>query len=255
MRDATFEAKFAGFALPDAVTTIGTYAFRGCTGLAEIIIPEGVKKLDAYTFSMCSALSSIVLPASLTSISADAFNGCTTLVATVTPLSYAHAWCVSNKIALSGMQERPEEFTYSVNLTTKAATITGYTGQDEEIVIPEAICGLPVTAVGGSAFKGKTALRHVVIPEGITTLGTYAFSGCTSLEGVVLPEGLLTISNYAFQNCTMLTSLEIPESVNSMATYVFKGCTELVLQVKPGSYAQAWCDTNNAAYEVIGVAE
>ena len=45
--------------IPDSVTTIGSGAFRGCSGLTSIIIPDSVTSIDWYAFSGCSGLTSI----------------------------------------------------------------------------------------------------------------------------------------------------------------------------------------------------
>ena len=35
------------------VTSIGSSAFSGCSGLTSITIPEGVRSIDDYTFALC----------------------------------------------------------------------------------------------------------------------------------------------------------------------------------------------------------
>ena len=46
----------------------------------------------------------------------------------------------------------------------------GYTGQDEDVVIPGEYDGRPVLRVGGLTFCGNRTLRSVVIPEGVTVI-------------------------------------------------------------------------------------
>ena len=52
----------------DGVTSIGSYAFRGCTNLTSIEIPSSVIIIWSCAFSGCSSLTSIEIPDSVTSI-------------------------------------------------------------------------------------------------------------------------------------------------------------------------------------------
>ena len=61
--------------LPDGITGIGNYAFRGCRSLTGIVIPDSVTSIGDYAFSGCSSLSSLVLPDSITNIGDSVFWG------------------------------------------------------------------------------------------------------------------------------------------------------------------------------------
>ena len=54
--------------IPDAVTSIGDYAFSGRSGLTSVTIPESVTSIGDYAFSSCSGLTSVTIPDSVTSI-------------------------------------------------------------------------------------------------------------------------------------------------------------------------------------------
>lgn len=69
------------------VTSIGVYAFYGCTGLAEIIIPDSVTRIGYYAFCRCTRLTSITIPNSVTSIGVGAFYNCTGLTSITIPES------------------------------------------------------------------------------------------------------------------------------------------------------------------------
>ena len=87
-----------------------------------------------------------------------------------------------------------------------------------DVVIPSAIEGLPVTAIGYQAFWNK-GLTSVVIPSSVISIGGYAFAN-NPLTSVEIPNSVISISSYAFYN-NQLTSLVIPNSVTSIAPYAF----------------------------------
>jgi len=73
--------------IPASVTSIGSFAFSGCTGLTSITIPASVTSIGHWTFYGCTGLTSITIPASVTSIGDFAFNGCTGLTSIIIPAS------------------------------------------------------------------------------------------------------------------------------------------------------------------------
>ncbi len=61
--------------IPNTVTSIGSRAFYGCTGLISITIPNSVESIGWGAFYNCSALTSMDIPNSVTSIENSAFYG------------------------------------------------------------------------------------------------------------------------------------------------------------------------------------
>ena len=58
------------------VTSIGDYAFDGCSGLTSVTIPDGVMNIGGWAFRYCSGLTSVTIPNSVTNIGGWAFLAC-----------------------------------------------------------------------------------------------------------------------------------------------------------------------------------
>ena len=61
--------------LPNGLTSIGDFAFYGCTGLRSVTIPNSVTSIGDSAFSGCTGLTSVTIPDGVTSIWGRAFDG------------------------------------------------------------------------------------------------------------------------------------------------------------------------------------
>lgn len=110
-------------------------------------------------------------------------------------------------------------------------TIEKYLGNDEEVVIPETIEGMPVKVIGRSAFESSEIKS--VSGKSITKLMGNSFGNCKSLVSVTLPAlqvvGTMvdnSIGYGAFYNCSAIIELNLP-SVTHIDIYSFVGCDSL----------------------------
>ena len=110
--------------------------------------------------------------------------------------------------------------------TDGKGTITEYTGEDTEVIVPLIIGGENITKIGKNAFKGNTSITSVTIPKGITSIGINAFFGCSSLVNVTIPEGVESIGAAAFAQ-SGLTSITLPDSVTYIGESAFNVCRSL----------------------------
>ena len=69
-------SELTSITIPNSVKTIGSHAFRDCSGLTAIGIPENVTSIEYSTFSGCTALASVIIPSSVTMIDEYAFGEC-----------------------------------------------------------------------------------------------------------------------------------------------------------------------------------
>jgi hypothetical protein len=81
---------FKSYSIPDSVTTIGEWAFSGCSSLTSITIPDSVTTIGTYAFQGCRSLTSITIPDSVTTIGEMTFSGCSSLTSINIPDSVTH---------------------------------------------------------------------------------------------------------------------------------------------------------------------
>ena len=191
--------------IPDSVTSIGSYAFSGCTSLTSVIIPDSVTSIGSSAFSGCDSLTSVVIPDSVTSIGDSAFYYCTSLTSVY--ISDIAAWY---NISFGNSYSNP-----LCNLYLNGELVT-------ELVIPDS-----VTKIGSYAFSGCDSLTSVTIPDSVETLGEYAFAYCSELSELTLGNSIKLIGDSAFEMCDSLTSVTIPDSVTSIGNYAFYSCDSL----------------------------
>ena len=67
------------YTIPNSVTTIGNYAFEGCSSLTSVTIPNTVTSIGTCAFSDCTGLTTMSIPSSVTYIGDDAFGYCSGL--------------------------------------------------------------------------------------------------------------------------------------------------------------------------------
>ena len=86
--------------IPDSITSIPEYAFRGCSSLRRVIIPESCKTVPQYAFEYCNNLQELNLPSTCVACYDYSFYGCSSLKkincqAETPPAAYANTFSSS----------------------------------------------------------------------------------------------------------------------------------------------------------------
>lgn len=128
-------------------------------------------------------------------------------------------------------------------------TITGYTGNESNIVIPSTIAGFPVTRIGGT-FAGSTVfgynenLTSVVINNNIKEIGRNAFARCSNLKNVIINADEITLGRGVFNSCKNLTTVNISgnkfycSSSDNWDDGAFSWCSELTTVTLPNGFEE-----------------
>ena len=264
------------FAIPSIVTSIGQYAFSGCSGLRSLTIPDSVTSIGGSAFSNCKGLTSVTIPSSVTNIEGGTFYGC----AGLTSIYYGGdiaGWC-----GIAGLNNLMDYGSSNKSLYINGTKIEG------DFVIPSI-----VTSIGSSAFYNCTGLTSITIPSSVTNIGRSAFFNCTDLTSVyytgdiadwceiaglnnlmdygssnkslyingtkiegdfVIPSSVTNIGDSAFYGCSGLSSITIPNSVTSIGSSAFSNCTGLTSITIPSSVTRVGANAlNNCPIETATI--
>ena len=107
---------------------------------------------------------------------------------------------------------------------------------------------------GRTTAPWGTAIKAVVIEDGVTNIGEDAFCGYKNLTSVTIPDSVTSIGSSAFDGCTGLTSVIIPDSVTSIEEYslgykwYLKKIDGLTIYGVPGSAAEQYANDNGFTF-------
>lgn len=209
--------KLTSINIPSSVRGIGSNAFYECKKLESVSLPDGINKIAEYTFYKCRSLKNIVLPDGVKSIGSAAFYGCISLPGMNLPSSL----------------KKIEDFTFKNCHSLKSISIPENVSIIERSTfsrctnLAKVIFNNNIEKIRGNAFEYCTSLREVSIPDSVDSIETYAFQKCTDLGKVVLPEGIEAINYGTFRGCTFLSTVKLPESTRYIYGDAFKNCTVL----------------------------
>ena len=137
--------------IPDSVTTIGDYAFGGCSSLTSVTIPDSVTTIGRWAFYNCYSLTSVTIGNGVTSIGRSTFGNCTSLTSVTIPDS----------------------------VTTIGEAAFGNCSSLTSITIPDS-----VTTIGNNAFYVCSSLTSITIPDSVIEIGFATFALCENLKTV-----------------------------------------------------------------------
>ena len=190
--------------IPNSVTSIGRFAFQGCSGLTSVTIGNSVTSIGDGAFYGCSGLTSVTVDKNNGKY--DSRNNCNAIIDTST--NTLIVGCKNTTIPNSVTSIDSYAFGGCSGLTS--------------VTIPNS-----VTSIGEGVFSGCSGLTSVFIPNSVTSIGDGTFEACSGLTSVFIPNSVTSIGNHAFLRCSGLTSVTIPNSVTSIGDNAFGGCSGL----------------------------
>ncbi len=198
-----------------SVTSIGHYAFSGCSSLTSVTIPNSVTSIGEYAFQSCLGLNSITIPNSVKSIGRMAFYGCLGLTSMTIPDSVVFIGSMAF-YGCSGI--------ISVTMSNSIISIGNSafykcTGINSVYITDIAAwCNVsfsdtysnPLTYAHHLILNGEE-VENLVIPNSVKSIGDWVFEGCTCFTSVTIPSSLTFIGSNAFSECSNLSSIYITD--------------------------------------------
>lgn len=94
--------------------------------------------------------------------------------------------------------------------------------QETSFTIPEG-----VEVIGEMAFRGKKALKNVIIANSVKEIEHDAFYDCDELDNVYVPAGVKVVRSYAFAECDKLKKVTFAGTPEKVGRHTFDDCDQL----------------------------
>lgn len=244
-------ADLTSVVIPGNVSSIKRHAFNRCTALTDVTILEGVTSIGEHAFTWCQKLCHITIPDSVVSIESQAFCECRSLINVTIPQSVASigagafTWCTD----LTAITVDPNNASYQdvdgVLFTKAMDTLVAYPAGKADhttYAVPES-----VTNIVDDAFN-STILTSVTIPAGVMDIGDTALYACFYLSEITVDpnntnykdiDGVLFTASgdtlVTYPEKKADTFYEIPQGVTATNWGLFQNCTNLTSIVIPDS--------------------
>lgn len=223
--------------LPGTVTTIGKLAFYNCTGLRSVTLPEGLTTIGSAAFRRCGNLTSVILPESLTTIGKIAFYDCTALTQVTVPGKVAEIgeYAFGNCTALTGITFSGSAPTIGQNSFIGVSAAVSYGCSDEMWmdITKQSYGGTLTWQVQHNYVNGVcTGCQDMVLPAGGSCgkelLWQMDTSGTLTITGTG-PMTDYTVDQQApwYKKLDAVRAVKIGDGVTTIGSRAFQGCTNL----------------------------
>ena len=250
------------YVIPNDVTSIGNYAFYGCSGLQSVVVGNGVASLPEGVFGTGESLKSLTIGSGVLSINKNAFTYSSnsykpikTIWLTNTPPSgYTSAEGTVNYVANELYTSLKDKTVYPFLSTMFEAGGVKYvpvSPSDRTCDVFDCLYSDEVANVNIGAtvsYKGiqmnvmkvhKYACYGNAFIENVEVgcsgdIGESAFQNCVTMTTATLGDSITSIGQYAFAGCSKLERIVIPNAVKSIGESAFLNCSAMEM-VKMGT--------------------
>ena len=125
-------------------------------------------------------------------------------------------------LALQKIDSDSFEFDGNAVYTNDKKRLVYCMSQEASFAIPEG-----VEIIGEMAFRGKKALKNVIIANSVKEIEHDAFYDCDELDNVYVPAGVKVVKSYAFAECDKLKKITFAGTPNKLSRHTFDDCDQL----------------------------
>ena len=163
--------------IPDGVTALGDTLFKDNQTVRTVTVPDDVTTAGTQTFFGATALEDVWLPDRLDGIGTQTFHNTGALLHAKADSQTAWALSLKGKDFMDGDWTLRYRIT-SMTSGPTAVYLTGWNGNDTNLVLPDTFSGVTLTQIHAGAFAGKDQLKTITIPESVASIASDAFAGC-----------------------------------------------------------------------------
>lgn len=125
-------------------------------------------------------------------------------------------------LALQKIDSDSFEFDGDAVYTNNKKRLVYCMSQKTSFTIPEG-----VEIIGEMAFRGKKALKNVIIANSVKEIEHDAFYDCDELDNVYVPAGVKVVKSYAFAECDKLKKVTFAGTPEKVGRHTFEDCDQL----------------------------
>ena len=125
-------------------------------------------------------------------------------------------------LALQKIDSDSFEFDGDAVYTNDKKRLVYCMSQETSFTIPEG-----VEIIGEMAFRGKKALKNIIIANSVKEIERDAFYDCDELDNVYVPAGVKVVKSYAFAECDKLKKVTFAGTPNKLSRHAFDDCDQL----------------------------
>ena len=222
-------SKLGGIVIPNAVTTIGTYAFADDIALKSASLSTSCPWLKEGLFSECGKLQAITIPMVVNKMDTQMFTNCTSLTSVtfdddkdLIEMAYG-----SSDVNNGLFRDCPVETLYLGRWLSYNTEVPSRSPFYSIAELKNLTLGKYLKVVDKYMFSYCTGLENVYVPDNITSINMWGFRGCSALKSVRFSENLSQIGDYGFSECTSLDNVTFPASMTSTSDNSFSNCSSL----------------------------
>lgn len=222
-------SKLGGIVIPNAVTTIGTYAFADDIALESAKLSTSCPWLKEGLFSECGKLQAITIPMGVNKMDTQMFTNCTSLASvTFDDDKDLIEMAYGSSDANNGLfRDCPVETLYLGRWLSYNTEVPSRSPFYSIAELKNLTLGKYLKVVDKYMFSYCTGLENVYVPDNITSINMWGFRGCSALKSVRFSENLSQIGDYGFSECASLDNVTFPASMTSTSDNSFSNCSSL----------------------------
>ena len=116
-------------------------------------------------------------------------------------------WTLTSDVTLKAhWATKYEDFTFE--LVDGSYEVKAYLGYESNIIIPNAINGIPVTSIGNEAFKDNNTIETIELQNNISNIGDNAFMNMSALKELKIRGLISTFGSYVLKD-TKITNISL----------------------------------------------